>query len=126
MARSPLTAAMKALYFCELAERRRLPRDFANKYGNSPEKFFIAAEDLRSKYGDKIGTEIPWPAVGVYSYLSERIGLGLKQLLAGTRKFRLDLINRSDIAALNKLASEVTGIPMLHEVEADLFEEILA
>lgn len=126
MARSPLTAAMKALYFCELAERRRLPRDFANKYGNSPEKFFIAAEDLRSKYGDKIGTEIPWPAVGVYSYLSERIGLGLKQLLAGTRKFRLDLINRGDIAALNKLASEVTGIPMLHEVEADLFEEILA
>ncbi|MDI6885117.1 MAG: glutamate synthase-related protein [archaeon] len=126
MARSPLTAAMKALYFCELAERRRLPRDFANKYGNSPEKFFIAAEDLRTKYGDKIGTEIPWPAVGVYSYLSERIGLGLKQLLAGTRKFRLDLIHRNDIAALNKLASEVTGIPMLHEVEADLFEEILA
>jgi glutamate synthase domain-containing protein 2 len=126
MARSPLTAAMKSLYFCELAEKRRLPRDFANKYGNSPERFFIAAEDLRAKYGDKIGTEIPWPAVGVYSYLSERIGLGLKQLLAGTRKFRLDLIDRSDIAALNKLASEVTGIPMLHEVEADLFEEILA
>jgi glutamate synthase domain-containing protein 2 len=126
MARSPLTAAMKSLYFCELAERRRLPRDFANKYGNSPEKFFIATEDLRSKYGDKIGTEISWPAVGVYSYLSERIGLGLKQLLAGTRKFRLDLIDRSDIAALNKLASEVTGIPMLHEIEAELFEEILA
>ena len=126
MARSPLTAAMKSLYFCELAEKRRLPRDFANKYGNSPEKFFIAAEDLRAKYGDKVGTEIPWPAVGVYSYLTERIGLGLKQLLAGTRKFRLDLINRSDIAALNKLASEVTGIPMLHEIESDLFEEILA
>ncbi len=126
MARSPLTAAMKALYFCELAERRRLPRDFANKYGNSPDKFFIAAEELRSKYGNKIGTEIPWPAVGVYSYLSERIGLGLKQLLAGTRKFRLDLVNRNDIAALSRLASEVTGIPMMHEVEADLFEEILA
>lgn len=126
MARSPLTAAMKSLYFCELAEKRRLPRDFANKYGNSPEKFFIATEDLRAQYGDKIGTEITWPAVGVYSYLSERIGLGLKQLLAGTRKFRLDLIDRSDIAALNKLASEVTGIPMLHEIEAELFEEILA
>jgi glutamate synthase domain-containing protein 2 len=126
MARSPLTAAMKSLYFCELAEKRRLPRDFANKYGNSPEKFFIATEDLRAQYGDKIGTEITWPAVGVYSYLTERIGLGLKQLLAGTRKFKLDLIDRSDIAALNKLASEVTGIPMLHEIEAELFEEILA
>jgi len=47
MARSPLTAAMKAQYFCELAEKGRLPRDFANKYGNSPEKFFIAAEELK-------------------------------------------------------------------------------
>jgi hypothetical protein len=74
MARSPLTAEMKALYFCELAEQNRLPRDFANKYGNSPGKFFIAAEELKTKYGDKIGTEIP----------------------------------------------------MMHEVEAELFEEILS
>jgi len=26
---------------------------------------------------------------------------------------------------MSKLAAEVTGIPMLHELEADLFEEIL-
>ncbi len=125
MARSPLTAAMKSLYFTELAEKNRLPRDFANKYGNRPEQFFIAGEELRTRYGDKIGKEIPWSAVGVYTYLSERLGLGLKQMLAGTRKFRLDLIDRSDIAALSRLASEVTGIPMLHELEADMFEEIL-
>jgi len=126
MARSPLTAAMKALYYCELAEKGRLPRDFANKYGNSPERFFIAAEELKTRYGGKVGKEIPWSAVGVYTYLSERLGLGLKQMLAGTRKFKLDLIDRSDIASMSKLASEVTGIPMLHELEAELFEEILA
>ena len=125
MARSPLTAAMKSLYFTELAEKGRLPRDFANKYGNSPETFFIVADELKKEYGSKVGNEIPWSAVGVYTYLSERIGLGLKQLLAGTRKFRLDLIDRSDIAALSRLASEVTGIPMMHEIEAELFEEIL-
>ncbi len=125
MARSQLTAAMKSLYFTELAEKNRLPRDFANKYGNRPEQFFIAGEELRTKYGDKVGDEIPWSAVGVYTYLKERPGLGLKQMLAGTRKFKLNLIDRSDIAALTKLASEVTGIPMLHELEADLFEEIL-
>jgi hypothetical protein len=116
---------MKSLYFTELAEKNRLPRDFANKYGNSPEKFFIATKELKKEYGDKIGTEIPWSAVGVYTYLSERLGLGLKQMLAGTRKFKLDLIDRSDIAALSKLASEVTGIPMLHEVEQDMLEGIL-
>jgi hypothetical protein len=125
MARSPLASAMKSLYFTELAEKNRLPRDFANKYGNRPEKFFIATEELKKEYGDKIGTEIPWSAVGVYTYLSERLGLGLKQLLAGTRKFKLDLIDRSDIATLSKLASEVTGIPMLHEVEQDMLEGIL-
>ena len=72
-----------------------------------------------------MGKEIPWSAVGVYTYLSERLGLGLKQLLAGTRKFKLDLIDRGDIAALSRLASEVTGKSMMHEVEAELFEEIL-
>ncbi len=125
MARSPLTAAMKSLYFTELAEKGRLPRDFANKYGNDPEKFFIAAEELKTEYGAKVGNEIPWSAVGVYTYLYERLGIGLKQMLAGSRKFKLDLIDRGDIASLSKLASEVTGIPMLHELEADMFEEIL-
>lgn len=125
MARSPLTAAMKASYFSELAARGRLPRDFANKYGNSPERFFIAAAELKTRYGAKLGREMPWSAVGVYTYLSERLGLGLKQLLAGTRKFRLDLIDRSDLAALSKLAAEVTGIPMVHEIEQDLLEGVL-
>ncbi len=125
MARAPLTAAMKSLYFTELAEKGRLPRDFANKYGNKPKKFFIAAEELKTEYGSKVGNEIPWSAVGVYTYLYERLGIGLKQMLAGSRKFKLDLIDRGDIASLSKLAAEVTGIPMLHELEADLFEEIL-
>ncbi|NQE05817.1 hypothetical protein C5S32_08095 [ANME-1 cluster archaeon GoMg1] len=125
MARSPLTAAMKSLYFTELAEKGRLPRDFANKYGNSPERFFIAAEELKKEYGSKIGNEIPWSAVGVYTYMYERLGIGLKQMLAGSRKFKLDLIDRGDIASLSKLAAEVTGIPMLHELEEELFEVIL-
>jgi len=30
------------------------------------------------------------------------------------------------MGALSKPASEVTGIPMLHELEAESFEEILA
>ena len=125
MARAPLTAAMKSLYFTELAEKGRLPRDFANKYGKDPEKFFIATEELKTEYGSKVGNEIPWSAVGVYTYLYERLGIGLKQMLAGSRKFKLNLIDRGDIASMSKLAAEVTGIPMLHELEADLFEEIL-
>ena len=33
--------------------------------------------------------------------------------------------NRGDIAALSKRAAEVTEMPMMHELEAELFEEIL-
>ncbi len=122
--RSPLTAVMKASYFCELSERDKLPKEFVRKFGSTPDEFFILADELKAKYGDKIGKEIPWTAVGLYTYL-ERIKDGLKQLLAGARKFRLDLIDRSDLAALNHLASEVTGIPMMHEVDRNLFTVIM-
>jgi len=124
MGRSPLTAVMKASYFCELAEKGKLPKEFARKYGETPDKFFILADDLRAKYGDKVGKEIPWTAVGLYTYL-ERIKDGLKQLLAGARKFRVDMIDRSDLASLDPLAAEVTGIPMIHEVDKEMFEQIL-
>lgn len=122
--RSPLTAVMKSSYFCELAEKGKLPKSFAEKYGDTPDKFFITADELKAEYGDKIGKEIPWTAVGLYTYL-ERIKEGLKQLMAGARKFRLDLIDRSDLAALTSLASKVTGIPMIHEIDIALFEAIL-
>ncbi|MHC1601148.1 MAG: glutamate synthase-related protein [Candidatus Nezhaarchaeales archaeon] len=124
MGRAPLTAVMKASYFCDLASQGKLPKEFAKRYGETPDKFFILADDLKAKYGDKVGKEIPWTAVGLYTYL-ERIKDGLKQLLAGARKFRIDLIDRSDLASLNPLTAEVTGIPMIHEVDKQLFEQVL-
>jgi hypothetical protein len=124
MARSPLTAVMKSQYFTDLAKQKKLPKDFTDQYGADPSKFFIAVPELREKYGAKF-KNIPLPAVGLYTYLNDRIGVGFKQLMAGTRKWKLDLIDRSDLASLSKVASDVTGIPMMNEVEADLFEQIL-
>ena len=63
--------------------------------------------------------------MGLYTYLVDRIGVGLQQLMAGARKWKLELLDRSDLAALNERASEVTGIPTIDKVEADLFEQIL-
>jgi glutamate synthase domain-containing protein 2 len=124
MARSPLTAVMKSTYFVELAKENKLPRDFAEQYGDSPDKFFVAAPKIRAKYAEKFDS-IPYPAIGLYSYLCERIGLGLKQLMAGVRKWKLDLIDRTDLAALTERASRVTGIPTMDEVEADKLEQML-
>jgi len=93
-------------------------------YGNRPEQFFIATTELEERFGKDV-KKLPWGAVGLYTYLIDRIGVGLKQLMAGARKWKLSLLDRSDIAALTERASRVTGIPMIDEIEQDAMEEIL-
>ncbi|MEM2102332.1 MAG: glutamate synthase-related protein [Candidatus Bathyarchaeia archaeon] len=124
MARSPLTAVMKSNYFRQLAQEGRLPKTFADRYGATPEKFFIAAPELKAKYGERF-KEIPWEAVGLYTYLTDRVGLGLMQLMAGARKWKLNLLDRNDLMALTERASRVTGIPLAEDVEKDAIERIL-
>ncbi|KXB08045.1 glutamate synthase [candidate division MSBL1 archaeon SCGC-AAA385D11] len=124
MARAPITAAFKGSYFAELAEKGKLPSRFKKKYGEKVENFFVTASGLKEKFG-KDYNKIPPGAIAVYTYLQDRIGTGLQQLLAGTRKWRLDLINRDDLAALTKKASRVTGIPQIDEIDSDVYERIL-
>lgn len=124
-ARAPLTAVMKAEYFVKLARDGKLPKSFVEAWGDRPEKFFTLANEFKAKFGDIAGNKIPWSAVALYSYI-KRMEIGLKQLLAGVRKFRLELIGREDLAALTPLASEVTGIPMIHKLDCELFEAILS
>jgi hypothetical protein len=124
MARSPLTAVMKANYFKQLAEEGKLPATFANRYGATPDKFYIAAPKLKEKYGERF-KDIPWEAVGLYTYLTDRLGVGLMQLLAGARKWKLPLIERSDLMAFSERAAKVTGIPLAEEAEEDAIERIL-
>jgi len=124
MARSPLTAVMKSSYFVELAQTGKLPKSFAESYGNMPDLFFVAAPELKSEYGGDF-KDIPWEAVGLYSYLQERVKVGLMQLMAGARKWRLDLLDRKDLMALTERAAKVTGIPLAEEAENDAVERIL-
>jgi hypothetical protein len=124
MARAPLTAVMKSNYFKQLAQEGKLPKAFSDRYGTTPDKFFIAAPELKAKYGQRF-KEIPWEAVGLYAYLNDRIGVGLMQLMAGARKWKLDLLDRNDLMALTERASRVTGIPLAEDVEKDAIERIL-
>jgi hypothetical protein len=115
---------MKASYFKQLSEEGKLPKAFADRYGATPEKFFIAAPDLRAQYKDRF-KEIPWESMALYTYLTDRVGVGLKQLMAGNRKWKLDLLGRDDLMSLTELANRVTGIPLPHEVEKDAVDRIL-
>jgi hypothetical protein len=124
LGRSPITAAMKANYFKLLAEQAKLPKSFADRYGTDPDRFFIAAPSLKAKYGERF-SQIPMEAIGVYTYLTDRIGVGLKQLMAGARKWNLSLLERNDLMSLSERAAKVTGIPTVEEIEKDAIERIL-
>ncbi len=124
MGRAPLTAVMKATYYSELAKEGKLPRAFAERYGSSPKRFFLCAVELERKYG-KDFKRIPAGAVGLYSYWHDRIGVGLRQLLAGSRKWKLNLISRDDLAALTERAKKITGIPTIEEFEREAMERML-
>ncbi len=125
MARAPITAVMKADHFSKLAAADDLPHKFADLYGEDPEKFFVCAPELIENYGDDVGTKIPWSAVGLYTYFVDRIGVGLKQLMAGSRKWKLDFLDRSNLASLTERAAKVTNIPTLEEMDKELFHQIL-
>jgi hypothetical protein len=45
--------------------------------------------------------------------------------MAGARKWNLGCISRGDIASISERATQVTGIPMIQDVEADLMARIL-
>jgi hypothetical protein len=124
MGRSPITAVMKSSYFKQLAQENKLPRVFAERYGATPDKFFIATPELKKKYGERF-SEIPLEAIGVYTYLTDRVGVGLRQMMAGARKWRLDLLDRNDLMSLSERATKVTGIPTADEIEKDAVEKIL-
>jgi hypothetical protein len=86
--------------------------------------FFIATPELKAKYGKRF-KDIPAEATGLYTYLTDRVGVGLKQLMAGNRKWKLNLLGRNDLMSLSELATKVTGIPLADEVEKDAIEKIL-
>jgi hypothetical protein len=126
MARTPILAVMKSNHFVKLAENGKLPPSFAEQYGNKPEQFFISGNSAQSlRPNAKLGTDIPWGAVGLYTYWHDRIGEGLKQLMAGTRKFKLSCIERGDINCLTEHASKVTGIETIDARAARVMKALL-
>ncbi|MEM3980842.1 MAG: FMN-binding glutamate synthase family protein, partial [Ignisphaera sp.] len=113
-------------YFLELYKKNALPQQFVEKYGTKPESFFVTSYELMNKYGVKTYERLlESGAIGLYTYFT-KISTGIKILMAGQRKYKLYLLDRSDLAALTERASRVTGLPTVDEIDRDLFEYILA
>ncbi|MCX5704437.1 MAG: hypothetical protein NT066_08140, partial [Candidatus Omnitrophica bacterium] len=63
-------------------------------------------------------------AVGVYSF-AQKIKVGLQQLMAGSRNFRLSAISRDDLMSLTEEATKVSGIPYVMDAYRKEAEAII-
>ena len=94
-----------------------------SRYGTSVEEIFACYEDLKGEYGSEI-RGIPLGAIGIYTFC-QKLRVGLQQLMAGARKFRLSAVSRDDLMALTEEASRVSGIPYLMDAYRQEAHEIL-
>ena len=120
MGRSTLTAAMVG------KTHGRLIKD---TYGDDREyqdvmlSTFIGAEQLKERFGEDF-VRIPPSAIGIYTYY-DRLATGLRQLMAGERKFNLGLLSRDDLVSLTREATDVSGITYVMEADAEEVKRIL-
>ena len=122
-ARSPLAAAMVAKNIGKAIEAQTLPI-YIERFGTTVDEVFVSSTELREKYGDRFN-KLPTGAIGFYTYY-QRVAQGLRQLMAGARKFGLKYIDRTDIAALTPEAARTSGITLVTDVDKEEAEAVLA
>ncbi len=123
MARSPIAAAMVGKTIGQAIDAHQLPV-YVERFGSSKDEIFVTSPSLRKELGDKEFENLPAGAIGLYTYY-ERLAHGLRQLMAGSRKFSLDQVNRHDIAALTEEAANISGIRYIMDVDREMIEDIL-
>jgi hypothetical protein len=116
MARSSLAAAMVGKTIGNRVMEGDLPV-YIERFGTTMDEVFITGVHLRDTYGEEFEKLHPG-AIGVYTYY-ERIAQGMRQLMAGARKFNLGLIARDDICSLTREASDISGIAFVTELDKD-------
>lgn len=100
----------------------KLPRS-VSKYGSNAKEIFVSYAELEEKFGSEI-KQIPLGAVGIYTYC-QKFKVGLQQLMAGSRNFRLSTISRKDLMALTEEASKISGIPYVMDAYNEEANRIL-
>jgi len=123
MARAPIAATMVGKTIGRSIENGELPV-YVARFGREKDQIFVTAGMLQRELGKEAFDKLPGGALGLFTYY-ERLAQGLRQFMAGSRKFALEHIARDDIAALTREAAEVSGIRHVTEVDEEEVEEIL-
>ena len=116
MARAPMAAAMVGKTIGKRMAEKQVPV-YIERFGTTPEEVFVTTPVLKERFGSDF-KKIPTGALGLYTYM-ERLSQGLRQIMAGSRKFALEHITRNDIAALTETAAKTSGICPVSEVDKD-------
>ncbi len=123
MARGPIAAAMVGKTIGRTIDQQQLPV-YVERFGQTKDEIFVTAHGLRQELGDDEFDRIPTGALGLYTYY-ERLSQGLRQLMAGNRKFSTEHITRDDICALTHDAEQVSGITYVMDVDKAEAEAII-
>lgn len=123
MARAPIAAAMVGKTIGRTIEANKLPV-YVSRFGDCKDDIFVTSVELRRMLKDEGFDRLPTGALGLYTYY-ERLAQGLRQLMAGSRKFSLTHIARDDIAALTHEAAEVSGIRYVMDMDQEEADSIL-
>ena len=94
------------------------------QFGSTPEEIFVCYEEVKNLVGANEMKNIPLGAVGIYSY-SQKIKVGLQQLMAGTRCFSVPAISRNELMSLTEECTKITGIQYITDAYREEAMEIL-
>jgi glutamate synthase domain-containing protein 2 len=111
MGRALMIPGMVGKNISKWIKEGKLPNT-VGQYGSTPEEIFINYEEVKNLVGAGEMENIPLGAVGIYSY-SQKIKVGLQQIMAGARCFSLPAITRRELMSLTEECARVTGIPYL-------------
>ena len=100
-----------------------LPKTIS-QFGNRPEEIFVSYEELVAKYGRDTVQNLPLGAIGIYTFV-DKLKVGLQQLMAGARKYRVSAISRDDVMALTEEAARVSGVSYVMDAYREEAEKII-
>ena len=123
MARGPLAATMVGKTIGRTIDAHQVPV-YVERFGTTKDEIFVTASDLRQKLGNDAFEKIPTGALGLYTYY-ERLAQGLRQLMAGGRKFAMEHISRDDLCALTEDCARISGIKYVMDVDKEEAQNIL-
>jgi glutamate synthase domain-containing protein 2 len=109
MGRAMMIPGMVGKNIARWLQDGKLPNT-VSQFGSTPEEIFVCYEEVKKLVGADEMKNIPLGAIGIYSY-SQKLKVGLQQIMAGSRNFNVPSVSRRDLMSLTDECARVTGIP---------------